>query len=133
MQSASVVATISPVAAMTPSFRAPPTFLLVWMKTLSAYFLAISQVASFDPPSTTIISYSLRGTVWCVRETRHWAIFSSSLKVGMMTEIMTMKNSCILFTFAGDKRDVNARSGNKCLAKTMAYFAVTNSGFLQNP
>jgi hypothetical protein len=88
MQSASVVAMISPFAAITPSFRAPPTFLLVWVNTRSAYFLAISQVASFDPPSTTMISYSLRGTDWWDRETRHWAMFSSSLKVGMMTDIM---------------------------------------------
>ena len=99
MQSASVVAMISPFAALTPSFLAPPTFLLVWVKTLSAYFFAISQVASFDPPSTTMISYSDRGMVWWESETRHWAIFSSSLKVGMMTEIMGV--SCINFGLAG--------------------------------
>ena len=101
MQSASVVAIISPFASFTPSFRAPPTFLLVWVKTLSAYFFAISQVASFDPPSTTMISYSDRGTVWWQSETRHWAIFSSSLKVGMTTEIIRYGNSLLIFGFVG--------------------------------
>jgi hypothetical protein len=37
-----------------------------------------------------MISYLLRGRVWWERETRHWAIFSSSLKVGMITDIMAL-------------------------------------------
>ena len=79
MLSASVVASISPLAFRAPSFRAPPTFLLVWMKTISAYSAAISRVLSFELPSTTMISYSSLPMVWSERDLRQAAMFFSSL------------------------------------------------------
>ena len=54
-QSASAKATISPFAFIAPSFRAPPTLLLVWTKTMSARGARDSRVRSFELPSTTMI------------------------------------------------------------------------------
>jgi len=70
MQSASVVATISPLALNTPSFLAPPPFCSSGI-TSSAYSSASSHVLSFElSHSTTMSSYSPLSSVCWQRDSR---------------------------------------------------------------
>src|SRR3990172_6193354 len=84
-QSASVLAMISPGAASTPSFRAPPMPFRFWTRTRSAWRAAIARVPSVLAPSTTTISNSERGRVCRSNCRRNRSIPAASFQVGTTT------------------------------------------------